>query len=360
MRKFGEEAPRRIAPSLDHVFRMTTEVGMLQHSRFSTPDPRFGYTTDDNARALLVAAWYASRKRGRAIAPLAGVYMRFVERAQRRDGWFHNFTDASGRFIDERGSEDCLGRVIWGCASALAHGLSGGVSLRAERVLQRSLGVVERLKYPRGVAYAILGLEELSRIAHYGEVARKYTRRLADGLISAFRHNSGPGWIWPEDRLTYANALIPAGLAAAYLVLKDEECLELAESSMDFLVSSTWRDGCFKLVGNRGWYVRGGTPADYDEQPVDAGYMALACLKLFQATEDDSYVDMAQYARAWFYGRNSKEAWLYDPITGGCYDGLTSGGVNLNQGAESVLALHMASLAADEAAEGARTSTAAV
>ena len=39
----------------DHIFRLTDSTGMFQHAKFSVPDPSKGYTTDDNARALIVA-----------------------------------------------------------------------------------------------------------------------------------------------------------------------------------------------------------------------------------------------------------------------------------------------------------------
>src|SRR3977135_1395269 len=40
---------------LDHLNRMTDDTGILQHSIFTIPNRREGYTTDDNARALIFA-----------------------------------------------------------------------------------------------------------------------------------------------------------------------------------------------------------------------------------------------------------------------------------------------------------------
>ena len=42
---------------------------------------------------------------------------------------------------------------------------------------------------------------------------------------------------------------------------------------------------------------------------------------------------------AWFLGDNDVRVAMFDPVTGGGYDGLEPGGHNDNQGAESTLAL---------------------
>ena len=44
-------------PVLDtaHMLRMTDDTGILQHAIFTIPNSSEGYTTDDNARALIVS-----------------------------------------------------------------------------------------------------------------------------------------------------------------------------------------------------------------------------------------------------------------------------------------------------------------
>jgi hypothetical protein len=41
---------------LDHLKAFTDDTGILQHANYTIPDRTHGYCTDDNARALLVAA----------------------------------------------------------------------------------------------------------------------------------------------------------------------------------------------------------------------------------------------------------------------------------------------------------------
>ncbi|MFN6087013.1 MAG: hypothetical protein ACK476_19060, partial [Fluviicola sp.] len=46
----------------------------------------------------------------------------------------------------------------------------------------------------------------------------------------------------------------------------------------------------------------------------------------------------------WFLGENQLHQIVYNPKTGGCYDGLEKSDVNLNQGAESTISYLMARL----------------
>jgi hypothetical protein len=46
----------------------------------------------------------------------------------------------------------------------------------------------------------------------------------------------------------------------------------------------------------------------------------------------------------WYLGKNHLHKIIYNPCTGGCYDGLEEHHVNLNQGAESTVSYLMARL----------------
>ena len=50
----------------------------------------------------------------------------------------------------------------------------------------------------------------------------------------------------------------------------------------------------------------------------------------------------------WFLGKNRLHQIIYNPCTGGCYDGLEETHVNLNQGAESTISYLMARLTVEE------------
>ncbi len=46
----------------DALLALTDDTGLIQHSKYSLPDPQHGYSADDNARALLLAAELYARR----------------------------------------------------------------------------------------------------------------------------------------------------------------------------------------------------------------------------------------------------------------------------------------------------------
>jgi hypothetical protein len=115
--------------------------------------------------------------------------------------------------------------------------------------------------------------------------------------------------------------------------------VEAGVRALRWLVSvQTSPDGDFSAIGSDGFYTRGGTAAAFDQQPVEAGATASACLEAYRVTGDRSWTEHARGAFEWFLGRNHLRQWLYDTSTGGCRDGLHPDRVNRNEGAEATLA----------------------
>ena len=99
--------------------------------------------------------------------------------------------------------------------------------------------------------------------------------------------------------------------------------------------------GHFRPIGSNGFYRRGGTRANFDQQPIEAQATVSACLEAYRATSDPCWYEHAQRAFDWFIGWNDLGLELYSPESGGCRDGLHVDRVNGNQGAESTLAFHL-------------------
>src|SRR5439155_364232 len=78
--------------------------------------------------------------------------------------------------------------------------------------------------------------------------------------------------------------------------------------------------GDFRPIGNNGFYPRGGTRANFDQQPVEAQAMVSACLEAYRATSDAWWYEHAQRAFDWFLGWNDLGLELYSATTGGCRD----------------------------------------
>jgi hypothetical protein len=338
--------------SLDHLARMTDCLGLIQHANYSIPDFRTGYTTDDNARALVVAVKHHRLYGDRLSRDLAYRYLAFLMYAQTPEGRFHNFVSYDRRPMDTVGSEDAFGRALWALAHVLADPIDSGMVGPAERMLHQALPWVEALEHPRSKAYCIVGLHRWAR-ASCGDVLRatQLARPLADYLVRRCHEHARPGWEWILPEFTYANAALPEALYRAGQLLGDEQYLTVAERAMDFLVEKTSIRDTLAVVGNREWLQpdEDAAPARYDQQPIEAGLVVEASLAGYDATGDVKHLRRAGRALEWFFGRNLQGLSLYDPETGGCFDALMEGRVNQNQGAESAVCLLLARLAMAEA-----------
>lgn len=317
-----------------HLKRMTDEGGMLQFARLNMPDTDSGYTVDDNARALLVALNMEGEER----RELVGVYMRFLDAAQQTDGRWCNWK-LNGRFVTAIDSDDSQGRAFLSCCAASLCELQD-VREAGRRMAMRALPALVALKWPRSVAYTLLGIclnPGLSdrRSGALAGVARDFSNYLI-GLYDRSRHRN---WHWFEDDLTYCNGILPHALFAYYSFAQDRKALRVARDTLGFLTDALFARGYLSIVGNRGWWHRGAEIPCYDQQPVDACSTALAYARAFRATGDSQYRSLAELAYSWYQGSNINRISLYDATTGGCYDALTPDGVNLNQGAESLLSL---------------------
>lgn len=272
------------------------------------------------------------------LAALAEKYLAFLTYAQTPGGRFRNFMDYTRRFLDEEGSEDCFARALGACVEVMANpGVSPGWRLLAGRLWARALPHAGSLRAPRAQALTLVALRRYHE-AFPDRATAVLVERLGQRLLTCYRKTAGPGWYWFEDIMTYANGALAQGMLAAYDITGQRSYLRVARESLDFLNDCCFRHGHARLVGNRHWYPRGGTPADFDEQPLDAAHLVEANLEAYLVTGVSRYRELARRAAAWFAGQNQHGVSLVDPVTGGCYDGLTPDGVNLNQGAESLLA----------------------
>ena len=114
--------------------------------------------------------------------------------------------------------------------------------------------------------------------------------------------------------------------------------VEAGLQSLKWLMSiQTGEQGVFAPIGCNGFYCKGGEKSRFDQQPVEALSTVAACLDARRLTGDQKWADEANRAFDWFLGQNELQEPLYDPLTGGCKDGLHFDRVNENEGAESTL-----------------------
>jgi hypothetical protein len=323
---------------------MTDDTGILQHARSSIGDRRQGYTTDDNARALLAALRHHELFGGTKTLRLAKIYLSFLLYVQKRDGRLHNFIGYDHTFFDEEGSDDSLGRTLWACGYSQESSLPEDFKLAAKEIFDRSLIWALKSSSPRTIAFAILGLYHYANAFPEDRNPKINATQLADRLCEIYNHTSDSTWDWFEPYLTYANPRLSQALFRAYQMTGKNDYLRIAETTLRFLAANDIVKDVYQPVGNQSWYERGGEKALYDQQPLEASCMVEASSIAFQVTGNKIYSKMAHTAFAWFLGKNSNDVMVYNPTNGGCYDGITDRGLNRNQGAEAGLSYLLARL----------------
>ena len=341
----------------DHLYRLTDDVGILQHANYIIPDRFNGYCTDDNARGLIAALMaYNLVYDDSKLIRLACRFMSFLHHGLNEStGRFRNFLSYDRRWLEEKGSEDSHGRAIWSLGVVVSLIRWESLTAAALRLFERAFPVMEGFKSPRAQAFGLLGANAyLKKFSGDSEV-RRIRDSLAGRLFKQFQDNASEDWPWFEDTITYANGKIPQALIATGTSLQREDMVNAGFRSLEWLLRiQTDPEGHFVPVGNDGWYSRTGPRARFDQQPIEAQNMIEACIAAYRVTNDKKWINLTQNCFEWFLGRNDLNEPVYDHETCGCCDGLTADGVNQNQGAESTLAwmislLHMHSLRDSEA-----------
>ncbi len=333
---------------LDFVRDMTDEVGMLQHSKFATPNRKEGYTTDDNARALIACTNYLKLFNDTSVKKLINTYLSLLFYMQRTDGKMHNYLSYDRKILDEVGSEDSMGRTLWACGYCLGSELSEEIGMLSKEIFDKVFRWTSGFRSPRAKAYSILGLFYYQKAHPDDPNLNVNITSLADQLTRQFEMEATSEWSWFESYMTYCNARIPHSLFLAYETTREKRYLQVASKSMKFLINVQTMDKLFVPIGNRGWFRRGSNRAIFDQQSIEASCTIEAAVTAFKNTNETSYLDAAYNAFEWFLGKNTKGLRLYDPENGSCCDGITAKGLNLNKGAEATLAYLQARLKIEE------------
>ncbi len=322
---------------LDFLKSITDDTGVFQHSKFGTPNRLEGYTTDDNARALIAVTKHSQIKGNSESHGLIDTYLSFLLHMQRADGKMHNFLGYDRNFLDNEGSEDCAGRTLWACGYVINSALSTEKRLLAKEIFDRGFRWARFFRSPRAKAFTILGLSHYHRAYTEDCNLTENIKTLSNKLHEYFKDTRSNDWRWFEPYLTYANGRLPQALFEAYQETKQTAYIQIAEESLRFLLEVQMLNDIFVPIGNKGWYKRGELRAMYDQQSLEASSMTEAAISAYRATGNRNYKKMAQLIFSWFLGRNTQNALVYDSATGGCYDGITEKGLNLNEGAEATV-----------------------
>ncbi|HTN16041.1 MAG TPA: glycosyltransferase, partial [Chitinophagaceae bacterium] len=342
--------------NLQHLREMSTDFGMIQFARINQPDKQSGYTLDDNARALIAFGQHYSLTAEESDVAYIRRYLAFIGHCLQEDGSLLNYVDIQQNFTEENGSqnlEDASGRAIWalGYIISISDELPSDVGATANALMDTLLKNAHTIYSTRAMAFVIKGIYYRNKKASIVE-DHFLLRELANRMVQMYRHEKDANWHWFEQYMTYANSILPEALLCAWLATGKPVYKEIAKASFDFLLSRIFTPDNISVISNKGWLhkehkniplARGG------EQPIDVAYTIMALEKFSLVFKDNGYLQKMDLAFSWFLGNNHLNQIMYNPCTGGCYDGLEENYINLNQGAESSLSYLLARLTVERA-----------
>jgi glycosyltransferase involved in cell wall biosynthesis len=337
--------------TLKHLIHLTHDLGVIQFCKLSEPDLHSGYTLDDNARALVLACDYLQSKEDRMLTVLIDKYLRFLARCQQEDGTFVNYISIQGAVLEKNRTtnlEDSNGRAIWalGRVLSISEWLPESLVKKAQNLLEFAFPTLQSMESPRAIAFSMKGLHHYVSRYHHAPSDAMF-RKLGFKLLNMYHENRSEKWHWFEKRMTYGNSILPEALMYAYLNNGESVFLEGATETFHFLLNHIFRNGYIQVIPNESWYsesdlvcsLKGG------EQPIDVCYTVLTLDLFHRVTGNPFYQRRKEQAFQWFFGQNHLRQFIYNPLTGGCHDGLEAENVNLNQGAESTICYLLARLA---------------
>jgi glycosyltransferase involved in cell wall biosynthesis len=337
-----DQEPRELPDlKLDHLIRMTDSTGLFQHAFHTVPNLAEGYCTDDNARALICTVLLEELGEDspqlRALATSYAAFLAHAYDPQTRR--FRNFMSFDRRWLEETGSEDSNGRVLWALGVCVGRSRRPSFQALAGDLFNRALPIALEFKAPRPWALSLLGIQEYLRRLSGDRLAQQTRDTLTMRLVQLFEQWSTDDWTWCEEEVTYDNARLAQALIASGSATCQQNVVEWGLRALRWLAEiQTSEEGYFRPIGCKGFFCRNGQRALFDQQPIEAQAMVSACLEAYRVTSDPYWQDQATRAFDWFLGWNDLGLEVYSPTSGGCYDGLHVDRVNQNQGAESTLA----------------------
>lgn len=316
---------------LTHLKRMSTSVGLYEHAQLDEPRPEHGYCVDDVSRGLILLCNESDLDEDSM--QLLNVYLGFTLKAIAPDGRCHNRMNTQGVWTDRPSTEDCWGRAIWAlgvCAVNAPEDIQRRRALEGFRTL--ALASTRDLM---ALVFAALGAGEVLLADPKNASAKKIlieTRRRVVPL------DSTAAWFWPESRLRYSNGSVAQAVLLAGQALHDKATVKTGLRMLEFLIDIETKADHFSVTPAGG---RGPDDVDpgFDQQPIELAAIANACMQAWTITGEDKWLGAVHRAWLWFDGVNDVGIRMFVPDTGAGYDGLHLRGPNLNQGAESTIAM---------------------
>lgn len=333
--------------NLRHIEKMTTDFGFIQFSKISQPDLKSGYTLDDNARAMIALCQQIELYGKKEDIPKIKLHLDFIEFCLQENGRFLNYVSTEKEFTQQNYNEnleDSNGRAIWslGTVISLKDKVPVSIIKQAKTILSKVLPGIQSIHSTRSMAFILKGL-----CIQNDPKLKELIQLFADRLVQMYLHEKRSHWCWFETYLTYGNSVIPEALLCAYQQTGKEIYKSISKESFDFLIDKLFTNHQLSVISNNGWLLKTSHKNKQKkggEQAIDVAYTIIALDRFYTVFKLESYKTKMIEAFNWFLGENHLHQIVYNPKTGGCYDGLEKNDVNLNQGAESTISYLMARL----------------
>jgi len=333
---------------LHHISKMTDKFGMFQFAELTEPNPKFGYTMDDNARALIAVTEFYSKNHNQLSLRLAKIYLKFIEYIYEKEG-LHNYVNYDKSFNTTQNTaenlEDSYARGLYALAYvSAAKDVPDELREKAIHLFKKGRQKVsKKIVSPRAVSFYIKALCKWITVEN-NQSTKEEINNHCEHLIEFYKNNNVSGWQWFEDILTYSNGVIPESLLLAYKINGDQRCFNIAKTTLDFLISHSFKGSVCIPIGQQKWFKKGSERTYFDQQPEEVTSLVQALNTMYKTTKDEQYKGLMINAFNWFLGNNLLGQVVYDQETGGCYDGVQETKINLNQGAESTISYLIARL----------------
>lgn len=353
--KYSELLKQNILPAINftHLNDMTDDFGLFQFATLDKPNKKFGYTLDDNARALVICSWMANSSFENLELQMMK-YLSFIKACQLEDGSFINYLDFLHKEATDQNNsedlEDSTARAIWALGEVMSN-KGNSIVLRniAKDIFLNAVPITSYLKHVRSSAFIIKSFAIVSEA--YPEYREDLVNKIvehADSLVKEYEKNSIKSWNWFADYLGYNNAIIPEALLIAGQITRSKIYTEKGKAALIFLIDKTFSSNRYIPIGHSDWYKNNEKRSHFDQQPEDPASMILALSTAYKITKDDSYLNLIAISFSWFLGNNSLQIPLYNYRNGGCYDGIHPDRINQNQGAESLVSYLLSRITVSE------------
>ncbi len=308
---------------IDHLQKMTNDFGLLQFSSLTIPNQKFGYTLDDNARAIILCSWLIQQDATTELEKLIAIYFKFIKKCQQVDGSFVNYFGANGKYPTAQNNkedlEDAQSRALWAiCEIMQNQKVDSVVRVEAKKLFLRIFNTGFHFTHIRSKAFVIKALA-----LAYDFLPKLQPKLLAvicnyaDDLMLSLRNNSHKTWYWFEDQMLYNNGILPESLLIAGSKVKHSKYTEKGLLALQFLISKTFSPSMYRPIGHSAWYKNKQKRSNYDQQPEDPASMISALVCANKITNDDEYKKLAKKCFSWFLGNNTLCLSLYDEKSGG-------------------------------------------